>query len=110
MCVLGDGALEKEYFLVPSGKHGKEFVKELTLLFTAFAQASALELVAMDALMVGCALLLQKPHPQSKSRDHVAAMEWRLRAWRIGDRDGLMKEGRTLHETIRTHERSRSHP
>ena len=50
--------------------------------------------------MVGCALLLQKPHPQSKSREHVVALERRLRAWRNGDIDGLMKEGRTLQNQL----------
>ena len=91
---------KRNVFLVPSGKHGKAFVRELTSLFTAFAQASALELVALEAVMVGCALLLQKPHPQSKSRDHVVALERRLRAWQNGDIDGLMREGRTLQKQL----------
>ena len=50
--------------------------------------------------MVGCALLLQKPHSQSKSRDHVAALARRLRAWRTGDIDGLLREGRTIQAIV----------
>ena len=92
---------KRNVFLVPTGKQGKEFVKELTSLFTAFAQASALESIALDAVMVCCALLLQKPHCQSKSRDHVAALERRLRAWRTGDIDGLLREGRTIQGQLR---------
>ena len=98
---------KRNVFLVPSGKDGKAFVRELTSLFTAFAQGSALESVALEAVMVGCALLLQKPHPQSKSREHVVALERRLRAWRNGDIDGLMKEGRTLQNQLEHRSTSR---
>ena len=92
-------------FMVPSGKAGKLFVRELTALFNAYAQGSALEVVALTAAMVACALLLQKPHPTSKCRDHVTALERRLSAWKDGDIDGLMREGRT----IQTHLQSRRH-
>lgn len=97
----------RNIFLLPTGKHGKAFVKELTTLFTAFAQASAMESIALEAAMVGCALLLQKPYPHSKSRDHVAALERRLRAWRSGDIDGLMREGRTLQKQLTNGRRAR---
>ena len=89
--------------MVPSGKAGKDFVRELTSLFSAYAQGSALESVALTAIMVACATLLQKPHPASKCKDHVSALERRLSAWRNGDIDGLMREGRT----IQTHLKSR---
>ena len=67
----------RNVFLVPSGSAGKEFVDELTRLFNAYAQASALESVAFKLVMVGCTLLLQKPHMKSKTRDHVNALERR---------------------------------
>ena len=51
-------------------------------------------------MTVICVLLLQKPHPASKSRDHVTALERRLQAWRNGDLDGLMKEGRTIQHQL----------
>ena len=93
----------RNVFLVPSGKAGKEFIRELTSLFSAYAQGSAVESVALTAIMVACATLLQKPHPASKCSDHVSALERRLSAWRNGDVDGLMREGRT----IQTHLQSR---
>ena len=71
-------------FMVPSGKAGKQFVQELTALFNAYAQGSALESVALTSVMVACALLLQKPHPTSKCWDHVTALERQLSAWRDG--------------------------
>ena len=86
----------RNVFLVPSGKAGKQFIRQITSLFLAFAQGAALESVALQAVMVACALLLQKPHSTSKCRDHVSALERRLRAWTNGDIDGLMREGRTI--------------
>ena len=71
-------------------------MNELTRLFNAFAQASALESIALEAVMVGCALLLQKPHGKSKTRDHVTALERRLKAWKAGDITGLMREASTI--------------
>jgi len=68
----------RNVFLVPSGATGKEFVKELTRLFNAYAQASALESVALEAIMVASCLLLQKPYALSKTKDHTAALKRRL--------------------------------
>ena len=92
-------------FMVPSSKAGKQFVRELTALFNAYVQGSALESVALTSVMVACALLLQNPHPTSKCRDHVTALERRLSAWRDVDIEGLMREGRT----IQTHLQFRRH-
>ena len=99
----------RNVFLVPSGKVGKEFIRELTSLFSAYAQASALESVALTSVMVVCAILLQKPHPASKSRDHISALERRLSAWRNGDIDGLMREGRTIQAHLQSHHLNAGH-
>ena len=74
----------RNIFLLPSGKVGKEFIRVLTSLFTAYSQGSALESVALEAVMVACVLLLQKPHSKSKSKDHVRTLERHLRAWHGG--------------------------
>ena len=42
---------KRNVFLVPSGKAGKQFVREITTLLLAYAQRFALESVAMEALM-----------------------------------------------------------
>ena len=86
----------RNLFLVPYGKVGRAFVRELTNLFLAFSQESALERIAIQAAMVACTLLLQKPHFTSKCKDHTKTLERRLKAWQDGDIDGLMREGRTL--------------
>ena len=92
----------RNVFMVPSGKAGKRFVQELTRLFSAYADASAMEGIAIKAVMTACSLLLQKPHSGSKSHDHATALERRLKSCEEGDLDGLMREGRTIHNHFRT--------
>ena len=91
----------RNVFMVPSGKAGKRFVQELTRLFSAYADASAMEGIAIKAAMTACSLLLQKPHSGSKSHDHATALERRLKSWEEGDIDGLMREGRTIQNHFR---------
>lgn len=59
-------------FKVPSGKAGTQFVEELARLLTTYADGTPLENIAMKAVMTMPALLLQKPHPKSRSTDHNA--------------------------------------
>ena len=68
----------RNIFKIPSGKTGKAFVREMTKLLTAFAEISALEGIALKTLMIMPSHLLQKPHPQSKSKDHVQHLDRRL--------------------------------
>ena len=58
----------RNIFSVPCGNAGKGFVSELSHLFRAYAEGSALESIALKASTVMSALLLQKPHSSSKSR------------------------------------------
>ena len=43
---------KRNLFKVPSGQAGKSFVRELTRMFQSYANASALESVALQAAMV----------------------------------------------------------
>ncbi|MCY4641269.1 MAG: reverse transcriptase domain-containing protein, partial [Gammaproteobacteria bacterium] len=94
----------RNLFKVPSGKAGKSFVQELTRLFRAYANGSALECIALKAAMVLPALTLQKPHPNSKAKDHTLHLDRRLKAWAKGDINALLLEGRTIQRqlTLRT--------
>jgi len=92
----------RNIFSVPSGSAGKAFVLELSRLIRAFCERSALETVAMKAIMVLPHLALQKPHPTSTSKEHQACLERRLVAWEQGDIDGLIREGRTIQHHLRT--------
>lgn len=49
--------------------------RELSQMFRAYADCSALESVAVQAAMVMPTLLLLRPHPQSKAKDHIHHLE-----------------------------------
>ena len=84
---------KQNIFLVPSGAMGKGFIKDLTSLLLAFANASALEGIALKASFVMQVLLLQKTSQKSKTRDHVTHLKRRLAIWK-GDIFALVKEGK----------------
>ena len=86
----------RNVFSVPSGKAGKAFVSEMAWLFRSYAEGSALESIAITAAMILPPLLLQKPTPKSKARDHVRCLERRLQCWRDGDIESLLSEGKTI--------------
>ena len=91
------------FFSIPSGKCGKELISEIAWLLQAYAEATALESIALKAVTVLCILLLQKPYSASKSRDHVACLERRLVLWHAGDIPNLFMEGRTIQQRLCGH-------
>ena len=91
---------KRNLFKVPSGNAGKAFVRELTRMFNAYAEGSALECVAMKAAMTMPALLLQKPSSRSKAREHALHLECRLKLWMDGKLDDLVHEGHTIQRQL----------
>ena len=83
---------KRNLFLVPSGKIGKTFIAELTRIFDLFNYKTRLEKVSVLAVHVCIPLLLQKPSKKSKSRDHVVHLERRLKLWKDGKFQELLKE------------------
>ena len=79
-------------FLVP---YGRDFVHELAKLSLSYGEAGAVA-------MLMCALLLQKPHSQSSSRDLSNCLQRRLSLWNQGDIDALLIEGRTIQHRLLT--------
>ena len=71
-------------------------------MFQACAESCTLEGVAMEAAMILPALLLQKPHFNSKSKEHVKHLERRLSLWKDGDLDISLDEGRTIQGHLKT--------
>ena len=63
----------KNTFTVPFGNAGKRFVTELSTLYRAYAEGSALECIALKAITVMSILLLQKPHNKSKAKGTLLA-------------------------------------
>ena len=68
----------RNVFLIPSGKAGKAFVVEIARLIRSYAEASTLESIALKAVVVMQALLLQKPHTRSRAREHSEHLSRRL--------------------------------
>ena len=64
-----------------------------------------MESIVLKAAMVLPALLLQKPHKQSKSHEHIKYLEHCLNLWQGGDIDALLEKGNAIQQHLR-----RSHP
>jgi hypothetical protein len=90
----------RNIFLVPSGKIGERFVRELSRLFRAYGEATSLESVALTAAMVMPHLLLQKPHSKSNAKEHVRCLERRLDSWSVGKLEDLLNEGRAIQSRL----------
>ena len=48
------------------------------------------------------ALLLQKPTKSSKAKDHLQALERRIKLWNEGNIEGLLHEGMTIQQRLRS--------
>ena len=90
----------KNTFLAPYGNAGKSFVSELSRLYKAYADGSALEAVALKACTVMSILLLQRPFRSSKQKDHSACLARRMLIWKNGDIRNLLEEGRALQSRL----------
>ena len=86
----------KQFFQVPNGQVGKEFVSELARLFRCYADNSALESVALKAVTICCILLLQRPYVRANTRDCTTCLSRRLDLWSEGQIDALLSEGRSI--------------
>ena len=91
---------KKDLFRVPSGKAGNTFVHELSRLFREYANGSCLESIALKAAMIFPILLLQKPIPSSKNKQHIAHLEKQLNQWNDGNIDELVREGRSIQKQL----------
>lgn len=91
----------RNLFKVPSGKSGKAFVREMARLFSSYGEGSAMESIALKAAFTLPALVLQKPHARSKAKDHCEQLLRRMEAWRIGDLNSLLLEGRVIQQQLR---------
>ena len=87
-------------FELPRGKIGLAFV-DVSQMVEAYNNATALEGIAMKTVMVVPALLLHRPHPPSKTKDHGRLLEDRLMKWTKGDLESLLHEGQTIQNRLK---------
>ena len=90
----------KNLFMLPTGKVGKRYIDETTRLMNAWTEDSPLKNVAFKVIMIMPSLLLQKPSKNSKSKDHVSALERRLLLWSRGEIPHLLKEAQTIQDNL----------
>ena len=88
------------YFMLPTGNCGKQYIQELTRLINAWVDESSLKEISLKAIMVMPALLLQKPSRESKVKDHKEALTRRLALWEKGDLKSLLFEATTIQHTL----------
>ena len=73
--------------------------------YTAYAAGTALESVALGAAMVMPQLLLQRPHGSSKLKEHISCLERRMKLWKEGKLDELVREVTAIQNRLRTKRR-----
>ena len=59
-----------------------------------------MECIALKAAMALPSLLLQRPHPRSRTEDHARCLNGRLSKWLKGDIDGLMHECESIQNCL----------
>ena len=86
----------RNLFNLPTGKAGENFIDEVAKLYRHFNDGTAFESIALTLSAIIFPLLLQKPAPTSKTRDHVRYLEKRIVMWKDGKLDDLLNEGRAI--------------
>ena len=92
-------------FLLPSGAAGKRYVEEVTRLRKFWIQDTLLKSISLEAVRVMLTLLLQKQSKSSKAKDHLQALDRRItKLWDEGNIEGLLYEGMTIQQRLRSYE------
>ncbi|XP_057308911.1 uncharacterized protein LOC130647166 [Hydractinia symbiolongicarpus] len=90
----------RNLFMLSNGATGKNFLREVTRLLNSWVENSPIKCIALKAMHVMPALLLQKPSKNSKSKDHVNALQRRLEWWNKGDFQALCDECEMLQSRL----------
>lgn len=75
--------------MVPTGASGKKFINEITILSDY-----------LKAIAVMRTLPLQKPRRKSKVRDHLIALEKRLKLWGERNVEEFLDESKEIQELL----------
>ena len=88
-------------FMVPFGKTGKTFISNMASLFFDYANNSSSESVSLKAALIMPALLLQRPHDTSTTKENVSCLDRRLQLWSEGSIADLLSEGKLIQSRLR---------
>ena len=92
----------KKLFLFPIGGAEKSFINKMTRMINAWVYDTPIKNIALKALHVMPALLLQKPSKNTKSRDHLKSLKRRFEIWKEGNINELYKEGRAIQDRLKS--------
>ena len=81
---------------------GKSFVCKQARLYKAYAAGTVLESVGLGAATVMPQLLLQRPHGSSKLNEHILCLKRRMKLWKEGKLDELVREVTAIQNRLRT--------
>ena len=70
--------MEKKLVSSPKRSSGESFINEMTRMINVWVHDTPIKNIALKALHVMPALLLQKPSKDSKSKDHLKSLEKRF--------------------------------
>ena len=90
---------KQNLFMMPSGAAGKKYIEEITFLLKLWIQDSPLKSIALWAIHIMPALLLQKPSKNLKLKDHLVSETFKI----MGRRNisNLVHEGETIQERMK---------
>ena len=74
----------KNFFLVPRGNAGKNFLSEATRIINLYNN-DTLNSIALKSFSVFLPMMLPKPSHNSKAKDHSKYLQKRLQFWEKGD-------------------------
>ena len=86
----------KNLFMLPRGKAGTDFLKELTRLLYLFIDITKWARIALALVHIFGPLMLQKPSKRSKAKDNAIYLEKRLQLWSEGKIKELLAEAQEI--------------
>ena len=84
---------KRNIFMLQTGASENKYIDETTCLFNLWVNNTAYESIALKAVHVMSALLLQKPSEPSKLKKHLEALTRRGTLWNERSTDELLCEG-----------------
>ena len=86
----------KNLFLVPRGKAGTDFIKELARLMRLFTTPNKWTRLALAKVHIFIPLMLQKPTFKCKAKDHARYLDKWLKLWNAGDIKSVIGKNREI--------------
>ena len=71
-------------------------------MINAWVYDTPIKNIALKALHIMPALLLQKPSKNPNSKDHLKSLEGRFEIWKEGNLNKLYEEGKTIQDRLKS--------